>query len=105
MDSINLTPKTFKGIIFDLIFQDGCHDSRHIVHEFETLWPQLKGNGKGYFLMHDIQGPGEEGYKIIRNKILNKEVNAEFVALDCVYGLGIIRKLDGFDYNAVNWVK
>jgi len=103
LDSIELTPDTFKGQRFDLIFQDGAHDTKHILHEFKTMWPQLKKGGKGYWIMHDIQGPGEEGYKIIRDKILSKEVNAEFVALDCVYGLGIIRKLDGFDYNAVNW--
>lgn len=105
LDSMKLTPETFKGVTFDMIFQDGCHDTEHIIYEFDTMWKQIKTGGKGYWIMHDVQGPGEEGYKIIRDKILNKEINAEFVALDCVYGLGIIRKLDGFDYNKKNWVE
>ena len=65
LDSMKLTSETFKGIPFDLIFQDGSHKTDHILHEFDTLWPQLKDKGKGYFIQHDVYGPGEEGCRII----------------------------------------
>jgi len=103
LDSALLTPDTFKGVTFDVIFQDGAHDTEHVLYEFDTMWPQLRADGKGYWIMHDIQGPAEEGYKIIRDKIMNRKIDAEFVALDCIYGLAIIRKIDNFDYAKRNW--
>lgn len=104
MDSINLCPETFKGITFDLVFQDGAHDTKHILHEFETLWPQLKGEGKGYWIAHDTYGPGEEGCRIIKEKIDNKEIEAEYVNIFCVYGLLIIRKMNSWDKDKRHWV-
>ncbi|HUS88891.1 MAG TPA: class I SAM-dependent methyltransferase [Desulfosporosinus sp.] len=102
MDSMDLTPETF-GKTFDVIFQDGNHDTEHVIKEFETMWPALKEGGKGYWLMHDVMGPAEDGYKAIRQLIKDGKYNAEYVAIDCVYGLGIIRKMDNFDLNASHW--
>jgi len=102
MDSINLTPDTFKDIQFDLIFQDGCHDTEHVMHELATLWPQLKGAGKGYWIFHDCFGPSEEAF----NKLipLLKEENVEWIRLDDdVYGMAILRKMEGYDYNNKHW--
>ena len=46
IDSIKLTPDTLKDIKFDLIFQDGAHDTEHILHELDILYPA--DNRKGY---------------------------------------------------------
>jgi hypothetical protein len=94
MDSIDLTPETFKDIKFDLIFQDGNHDEQHILHEFKTLWPQLKGNGKGYWLAHDCYGPGEKGFRKLMGSF-GKDI--EYIRVDDgIYGLAILRKMEGY---------
>jgi hypothetical protein len=86
-----------------VIFQDGCHDIEHIVYEFETMWPQLKGEGKGYFIQHDVYGPGEEGCRIIQERINKGEIKAEYLRFLTPYGLGIIRKMEGYDYSKRFW--
>ena len=95
MDSINLTQETFKDIKFDLIFQDGAHDDEHVAHELQVLWPQLKGEGKGYWIFHDCFGPSEEAF----NKFMQilKSIESEWIRLDdSIYGMAIIRKMEGY---------
>lgn len=103
MDSINLNKDTFSDNQFDLIFQDGAHDEEHVLHELEVLYPKLKGDGKGYWIAHDVYGPSEEGYvKIL--KMIPKKYNFEFCRIwSSSYGLGIFRKMDGYDYNKRYW--
>jgi len=97
LDTIILTKETFKDIQFDLVFQDGCHKSSHIFHEFKTLYPQLRGNGLGYWVMHDTMGPGFEGYKKVMEYIKENNIPIENVTLDeGIYGLSIIRKMEGY---------
>ena len=103
MDTNEITTETFKDITFDLIFQDGPHDTEHVLHEFETLWPQLKGEGKGYWIFHDCYGPAEEGFRILKRRFEKKEVDAEWIRLDSVYGIAIIRKMDGYDESKRHW--
>ena len=106
MDSINLTPETFKDIKFDLIFQDGAHDTKHVIHEIDTLWPQLKGNGKGYWVSHDTRGPAEKGYKKIMEYLEQEKIDFQHINLDDgIYGLGIFRKMENFDYSKTFWVE
>jgi hypothetical protein len=94
MDSLTITPETFKDIKFDLIFQDGAHDAQHVLHEFKTLWPQLKGNSLGHWLAHDTRGPAEEGYKLILEYIKQENINIQHINLDDdIYGLGIFTKV------------
>ena len=100
LDSALITPDTFKGIKFDLIFQDGAHDTEHVVHEMKTLYPQLKGGGKGYWIFHDCFGPSEEGFKAVIN---DPQFNWEWCRIFCVYGLGILRKMDGWDEDKRHW--
>jgi predicted O-methyltransferase YrrM len=97
LDSMKLTPETF-GTQFDLIFQDGCHDEEHVVHEFNTMWPALKPGG--YWIAHDSAGPAEEGWHRIM-----KERRYQFDALRflCVYGLGVIHKTEGLDPEKRYW--
>lgn len=98
MDSMDLTPDTFKGIVFDAIFQDGSHHTENVVHEFKTLWPQLKGKGKGYWLAHDCLPSRHpevgEGFKEIKRMIDSGEVKAEYIQLVDIWGLALIRKLE-----------
>ncbi len=93
MDSIQLSPDTFKDVRFDMIFLDGCHDKEHIIHEAKVLYPQLKGEGNGFMLLHDVYGPGEEGCKAV---IEDPNYNWEFVRICEIYGLAILRKMDGY---------
>jgi len=97
MDSMNITPETFKDIQFDLIFQDGAHDTPHVIHEIETLWPQLKGNGKGYWIMHDCYGPAEDAFRKLIPFFDIKDM--EWIRFDDgIYGIAIIRKMEGYSY-------
>lgn len=102
LDSMLLTPETF-GKTFDVIFQDGCHDIEHVVHEFRAMWPALKGEGKGYWIMHDVFGPAEEGARIIKALVDVGEFNCEYLRIFSVYGLGIFRKMDGWDPEKRHW--
>ena len=103
MDSLDLTPETFKGITFDLIFQDGCHETKYVLHELEVLYPQLKGEGKGFWIFHDCYGPAEEGFREVEKLIKAGKYNFEFVRLPEIYGIAIMRKMDGFDYEKRFW--
>lgn len=100
MDSINLSSATFPAIDFDLIFQDGAHDAKHVVHEMMTLYPQLKGEGKGFWIYHDCYGPAEEGFTAIIN---DPRYNFEFVRIPEIYGIAIMRKMDGYDHKKKWW--
>jgi len=94
MDSINLTKDTFKDVTFDLIFQDGCHDTEHILHELDVLYPQLKSDGKGFWISHDFgeNAPAQDAYKEVK-KLINKGVyNFEYVLIPEVYGICLMRK-------------
>lgn len=102
MDSINLTRDTFKDVRFDMIFQDGAHDTEHVVHEINILYPQLKGQGNGFLLCHDVYGPAEEGVKAILN---NKNYEWEYVRICEIYGIAILRKMEGYDHKKRFWVE
>ena len=103
MDSKDLTSDTFKDVRFDMIFQDGDHSTEAVIREFELMWPQLKGDGRGYWIAHDVFGPAEEGCRILKQRIDKGEFNAEYCCLDSVYGLLLIRKMDGYDNNKRHW--
>jgi len=102
-DSMTITPETFKNITFDMIFQDGAHDEEHVLYELETLYPQLKGNGQGYWIAHDIFGPAEEAYHKILKMIPDKYNFQHCGIWSSSYGLGIFRKMEGYDYEKRYW--
>ena len=102
-DSMTLDKDSFPGIMFDMIFQDGCHDTEHVLYEFDAMWGQLKGNGDGYWIAHDCYGPAEEGCRKLIQKIKDENMNVEFIRLTGMYGLLIIRKLDGLDPEKRFW--
>lgn len=103
MDSINLRPETF-GETFDLIFQDGNHSTEYVLAELEAMYPALKGEGKGYWIMHDVFGPAEEGFHAVKKLIVAGKYKFEYVRIFTPYGLGIFRKMDGWDESKRHWV-
>jgi len=104
LDSMQLTKDTFPGITFDLIFQDGNHDTEHVLYELETMYPQLKGEGKGYWIFHDCYGPAEEAFREVVKMINAGKYKFEWCTIFCVYGLAIMRKMDNYDYEKRHWV-
>jgi len=104
LDSMKITPDTFKDIKFDMIFQDGAHDEEHVLYEIETLYPQIKEGGTGYLVMHDVYGPAEEAFhKLI--PLLTTKYNFEWCRIwSSAYGLAILRKMDGYDPEKRYWV-
>ena len=103
IDSALITPDTFKDITFDVVFQDGAHDTEHVLHEIKTLWPQLRGDGKGYWIFHDCYGPAEEGFREVKKLIEAGVFKCEWIRIDCIYGLAILRKIDNYDQNKKHW--
>ena len=110
MDSMDLKPDTFPVEKYDIIFQDGNHDEEHVIHEFNTMWPKLKGEGKGYWIAHDCYGPAEKGCEEIISQNFSRKLWAhgfrdiELIRIFCPYGLMIIRKMEGYDYKKKYWV-
>ena len=100
MDSINLTKDTFKDVKFDFIFQDGAHDTEHVVHEIDVLYPQLKGDGKGFLVCHDVYGPAEEGVRAILN---DSRYEWEYCRICEIYGIALLRKMEGYDPEKRYW--
>ena len=97
LDTINLTNETFKDIQFDLIFQDACHAKINVLNELAILYPQLKGNGLGYWIAHDVLGPASEGFQEIKRLIDNKVYDFQYTILDDgIYGLAILRKMEDY---------
>ena len=102
-DSMTLDSNSFPGMIFDMIFQDGCHDTEHVVYEFNAMWAQLKGKGNGYWVAHDAEGPAWEGCNEIKRLLKEREIPHEIISLGGSYGLMIVRKMEGFDYTDNPW--
>jgi len=102
-DSMTLDKDTFPNIVFNLIFQDGCHDTEHVVYEFNTMWGQLKDKGNGYWIAHDSEGPAWEGCKEIRRLLKERNEPHEVISLGGQYGLMIIKKMNNFDYESNPW--
>lgn len=101
-DSMTLTPDSFPGITFDMIFQDGNHDKEHVLYEFDQMWPQVKKGGYGHWIAHDVYGPAEEGCEALLEMIKEKNIPVEFIRFGGMYGLLIIRKMEG--YEPEKWV-
>jgi SAM-dependent methyltransferase len=104
IDSMDLKPSTFPGIRFDVIFQDGAHDAKHILHEMDILYPQLRGDGQGYWIFHDCFGPAEDGFREVKKLITQGVYKFEFVRLFSPYGIAIMRKIEDWDENKIRWV-
>lgn len=95
-------PGPFKGKTFDMIFQDGNHETKYVLHELHAMWPQLKGEGKGYWVFHDCYGPAEEAArKFLSSKSTFGDI--EYIRFDSLYGLMLIRKMEGYDYTKRHW--
>lgn len=103
LDSMKLTPETFKDVRFDMIFQDGNHDTEHVLYEMKTLYPQLKGEGHGFWVFHDCYGPAEEGFRELEKLIKQGVYNFEYIRFPDNYGMSILRKMEGYDPEKRHW--
>lgn len=99
-DSMNL-PGPFEGMKFDIIFQDGCHDTEHVLYELETMYPQLKPNG--LWIFHDSAGPAEEAWHEVLRMIKEGKYQFEAIRLLGIYGISIMRKLEGVNPEKRYW--
>lgn len=99
LDSMLITPETFKDIKFDMIFQDGCHETDYVLRELEILYPQLKPNG--YWIFHDSAGPAEEAWhKVIKDD----RYKFEYIRFITPYGMSMMRKIEGVDPKKRFWI-
>lgn len=90
-DSLTLTPEDFKDLTFDIIFQDGCHDSEHILHELKVLYPKLRKGG--FWLFHDCCEPAKDSFEELEGLIGSGVYDFEYVQIPEIHGLAILRKL------------
>ena len=106
MDSKDIicAPSGGQGVIqpgtFDLIFQDGWHNTKFCLNELKYIYPALKPKGDGYLVAHDVYSWCEEYYKIILN---DPQYKWESIRLMNNYGLAIMRKMEGYDNNKIHW--
>jgi len=100
MNSMTL-PGPFKDMKFDIIFQDGNHDTKHVLYELETMYPQLKSGG--LWIAHDTAGPAEEAWHIITKLIKEGKYQFEYIRLMGIYGISIMRKTEGVDPKKRYW--
>lgn len=99
MDSMTLKTNSFGDRFFDVIMQDGAHDTEHVLYELEVLYPQLKPNG--YWIFHDSAGPAEEAWhKIIKDD----RYKFEYIRFITPYGMSMMRKIEGVDSEKRYWI-
>jgi len=101
-DSLEIKPEDliFNDRKLDLLFQDGNHRPDYCLKELDIIYPMLKGNGEGYLVAHDTYAWCEEYFKAIYN---NPKYQWEFVSFPFNMGITVFRKMEGYDYNKVNW--
>lgn len=99
MDSLEAIPQ-IKDIKFDVIFQDGYHNTEHCLKELELFYPMLNDNGDGYLIIHDVYAYCEEYYKTMMKDSRYKFESVRFLNN---YGLAICRKMENYDYDKVYW--
>jgi hypothetical protein len=98
-DSWDLVPADWDNRQLNLVFQDGWHSDEYVMRELDILLPYLKGNGDGYWVMHDVYSWCEGVFE----KIKQLHPNWEVIRFKQNYGLAIFRNMDGYDYNARYW--
>lgn len=85
---------------FDLIFIDGWHNTEYVAKEVALCYPLLKSRGLGYLVMHDIYAYCEEVWKLV---VESQHFAWESLRFFDNYGLGILRKMAGYDHAKVHW--
>ena len=94
------TQKMFAPGTLDLAFVDGWHNDKYVRREMELIYPLLKNKGEGYAFLHDIYGYCERIYDEI---VKNPNYKWEHIRLMNNYGLGILRKMENYDYTKIYW--
>jgi hypothetical protein len=94
--NVNQWPDGF----FNFIYIDGYHNTEYVQREVELLYPKLAGNGAGYMIHHDIYSYCEELWGLV---VKDPRYQWEHVRFLDNYGLGILRKMEGYDHSKVFW--
>lgn len=93
---------------FDLIFIDGWHNVEYVKKEVALLYPLLKGNGNGYMIHHDMYAWCERIFPFM-TAMQAPDIKGdmrpawEYTRFLPNYGLGIFRKMEGYDHNKEFW--
>lgn len=85
---------------FQLIFIDGLHVNKYLEAEIDLCYPLLMGAGKGYMVIHDVCAFVQDAWEVT---IKNPKYQWEHISFMHNYGLGILRKMDGYDKKKVWW--
>lgn len=93
---------------FDIIFIDGWHNNKYVLEETELCYPLLKGIGQGYLIYHDIYAFVEGAWPKIISRTAPDAAGVMRPAFEHVrfmnnYGLGICRKMEGYDHDKIHW--
>jgi predicted O-methyltransferase YrrM len=78
----------------DIVWIDGEHTTKAVMHEIELVYPLLKDRGFGFIFLHDIVDMGVSGAWLQ----LKNDPRFESIGLEANYGLGILRKLENVRY-------
>lgn len=102
------TQKIFTPGSLDLVFIDGLHYGPYVKKEMELIYPLVKGNGNGYIVLHDVYAFIEEVWPEIAGRVapdINGVMKPAFEVMRFLpnYGLGILRKMEGYDHSKVFW--
>jgi len=81
----------------DIAFLDGEHSTEAVSHEIELIYPLLSSDGWGFIFIHDIIDTGNAGIWLK----LKGDKRFESLGLNPNYGLGILRKIEGVNYEVV----
>lgn len=103
-----LWPAEWGPEAFDLIFIDGLHETNYVRRETELVYPLLKGNGNGYLVHHDVYAFMEKLWpEIVAQTAPDKEgvlrPRWEHMRFLNNYGLGLLRKMEGYDHKKQFW--
>jgi len=101
MNSVEVPEDKLAECKWDLIFQDGWHNTKHCTKELEMYYPHLKDNGNGYWIMHDVYSWCEEYYDLVMEK--KNEYPFEAIRFLNNYGLAICRNMKNYDHSKRFW--
>jgi SAM-dependent methyltransferase len=81
----------------DLAFLDGEHTTEAVAHEIEMIYPKLNDQGWGYIFIHDIIDMGNADVWLK----YKQDPRFEALGFNANYGLGILRKIEGLDFEDI----
>lgn len=112
LENKELWPEKWKTMdprgMFDLVFIDGLHEINYVRREMELIYPLVKGNGAGYIAHHDVYSFMEKLWPEMTERLapdINGIMKPAFEHIRFLenYGFGLLRKMEGYDYQKEFW--